>query len=460
MARQTRRKSGKKRARKSNQQAGRLPRNAAPIEVSINHIGGRGDGVGKVLYTHNYNEAEQDIFVPASLPGERLLVQPLSLTAQGIKAQIIEIISPSPDRHEPRCDVFPACGGCRFQHWDETAIRNWKQSLVITFLNRSNVPIGDMRPFYSSPQKSRRRASFHLKCLADGAIVGFREYMGQHIIALHGCVVLHPALLDLQTKLQQFASAHFPAGFAADAHANLLDKHRSHPDDSNICLYLDPVSGAQPFSSNLLTKLADWAASINLARLSVNDHGSPMTLFAPEGPIVDFGKISVSPPPGAFLQATRDGEAMLQDSIAEIAGTDRHFVDFFAGCGTLSLPLLNQAASLLAVEQNEDSLAALRAGADAAGGLPAAGGGAGCPGRARQLQRLRHQRSERPPKPQRRLRALPLRCHAEPFMRAELRLWGRGGRLPDHPGDQADRGRGRAVLRVHRPLPGCRTPAR
>ena len=367
MARQTHRRSGKKRATKLNQHAGRLPRNTAPIEVNINHIGGRGDGVGKVLYKHNYNEAEHDIFVPASLPGERLSVQPLSLTSQGIKAQIIEIISPSPHRYEPRCDVFPACGGCRFQHWDETAIRNWKQSLVITFLNQSKVPIGNMRPFYTSPQKSRRRASFHLKCLSKGAIVGFREYMGQHIIAPHGCVVLHPALMDLQTKLQEFASAHFPAGFAADAHANLLDKHSSHPDGINICLYLDPVSGAQPFSADLLTKLGDWAASINLARLSVTDHGGPMTLFAPEGPMVGFGKVVVSPPPGAFLQATRDGEAMLQGAIAEIAGLDRHFVDLFAGCGTLSLPLLDQAARLLAVEQSEGALAALKAGADAAG---------------------------------------------------------------------------------------------
>ena len=96
-----------------------------------------------------------------------------SLTAQGIKAQIIEIISPSPDRHAPRCDVFPACGGCRFQHWDETAIRNWKQDLVITFLDRSNVPIGDMRPIYSSPPKSRRRASFHLKCFSTVPLLGF-----------------------------------------------------------------------------------------------------------------------------------------------------------------------------------------------------------------------------------------------------------------------------------------------
>jgi 23S rRNA (uracil1939-C5)-methyltransferase len=367
MARQSHRRPVKKRTKKQNRQAGRLPRNTAPIEVSINHVGGRGDGVGKVLYTHNYNEAVHDIFVPASLPGEQLWVQPMSLTAQGIKAQIIEIISPSPNRHAPRCDAFPACGGCRFQHWDETAIRNWKQNLVITFLERSNVPIGEMRPIYSSPPRSRRRANFHLKCFSGGAVVGFREYMGHHIIAPYGCVVLHPALLDLQTKLQQFASAHFPAGFAADVHTNLLDKHISNPDDDNICLSLNPISSAKPLSSDLLAKLGDWAANINLARLSVTDHGDPMTLFAPEVPIVCFGKIAVSPPPGAFLQATRDGEKMLQASIAEIAGPDRHFVDLFSGCGTLSLPLLDRAALLLAVEQSERALSALKAGADAAG---------------------------------------------------------------------------------------------
>ena len=174
-------------------------------------------------------------------------------------------------------------------------------------------------------------------------------------------------MLDLQKKLQQFASAHFPAGFAADVHTNLLDKHNSSRHDGNICLYLDPISSTQPFSSELLAKLGDWAASINLARLSITDHGDPMTLFAPEVPIVCFGKIAVSPPPGAFLQATRDGERMLQASITEIAGPDRHFVDLFSGCGTLSLPLLDRATRLLAVEQSERALSALKAGADAAG---------------------------------------------------------------------------------------------
>ena len=208
MARQSHRRPVKKRTKKPNRQAGRLPRNTAPIEVSINHVGGRGDGVGNVLYTHTYNEAVHDIFVPASLPGEQLWVQPKSLTTQGIKAQIIEIISPSPNRHTPRCDAFPACGGCRFQHWDETAIRNWKQNLVITCLERSNVPLASCGPLQFTA-KSRRRATFHLKCFSSGAVVGFRIYGPTYCCALWLCCPA-PGLAGFANKVAAICQLIFP----------------------------------------------------------------------------------------------------------------------------------------------------------------------------------------------------------------------------------------------------------
>ena len=74
------RRSAHKRKQRSE---GRLPRNAAPISLTISHIGGRGDGVGSVRYTHNYAEAEYSVFVPASLPGETIIAQPLSISKQG-----------------------------------------------------------------------------------------------------------------------------------------------------------------------------------------------------------------------------------------------------------------------------------------------------------------------------------------------------------------------------------------
>jgi 23S rRNA (uracil1939-C5)-methyltransferase len=44
-----------------------------------------------------------------------------------------------------------------------------------------------------------------------------------------------------------------------------------------------------------------------------------------------------------------------------------HIADLFAGCGSLSLPLIDHLAGLLAVEADSAALTALKAGVDAAG---------------------------------------------------------------------------------------------
>ena len=94
---------------------------------------------------------------------------------------------------------------------------------------------------------------------------------------------------------------------------------------------------------------------------------SAIPLYAPAPPTLRFGTIAVTPPPGAFLQASPEGEAALQAGVAEGVAGARSVVDLFAGCGTLSLPLVEQGVQIVAVEQDREALAALKDGADAAG---------------------------------------------------------------------------------------------
>ena len=347
--------------RRQKRKDGRLPRNAAPIEVTIDHVGGRGDGVGRASYTHNYRTDEHNVFVPATLPGERVLAQPLSLTGQGIKTRIIELITESPDRQAPGCTAFPACGGCNFQHWSDGQIAGWKQELVTNFLQRAGVEPKIMRPMLVSPLHSRRRAVFHLKRLAQSAVGGFQERQGVQIIHPAGCTVLHPDLLRILDALTAFMDAHMPVGTTLDAHVNLLDQ--------GGCLYL---TGLDSWPSVTMAALADWAGSmaadgVPLARLAVRDHGLPMMLYAPSPPTLKFGAVGVVPPPGAFLQPTIAGEDALQQAVAEIVGKARILADLFAGCGTLSLPLLPDLTRLIAAEQDAEAVGALKAGADATG---------------------------------------------------------------------------------------------
>ena len=363
-----RRRSGRRSSRgkaADNRHAGRLPRNATPIEVTISHIGGRGDGVGRCNYTHNHVESDYDIFVPASLPGEKVLVQPLSLSRQGIKARILELKAASPDRRPARCSAFPACGGCHFQHWDDSHISRWKQSVIGHFLDRAGIDEVVIRPPHVSPSNSRRRASLHLKRLANETVVGFHERSGLHIVRPTDCIILHPALLALRHAIETFANAHLPAGFIADIHANILfgDYHAA----GKICLYIETKGDLTPLLTGSIPYLVEWASTVGIVRLTINDAHGPVTIYASEIPTQLFGSVAVSPPPGAFLQATRDGEMALQAAVREIIGETNRVADLFAGCGTLSLPLLNDLAGLIVCEADLPSLAALKAGADAAG---------------------------------------------------------------------------------------------
>ena len=339
--------------------------------MTISHVGGRGDGVGTATYTHNHQNQEHRVFVPASLPGERVLAQPLSLSAQGIRARMIELIEPAAARRAPACQAFPACGGCQFQHWQEAEVGIWKQARVKAFLERAKIWPKQMRPLQAVPLYSRRRATFHLKRLANGVAAGFNERQGLQIITPESCVVLHPELLVLLDKLRSFAAREFPVGSSIDAQVNRLDQ--------GLCVQLHATGDGASFESmpTLLAALGSWADEAGLARLSLvpgaaaarTIHGpaQAMLLYAPVPPTIRFGEIGVTPPPGAFLQASPQGEAELQAGVAEGVHGARSVVDLFAGVGTLSLPLAAKGVQILAVEQDRAALAALKDGANVAG---------------------------------------------------------------------------------------------
>ena len=56
------------------------------------------------------------VFVPFALPGERVRVRLLEEKRSHARAELVEVISPSPQRITPRCKHFGLCGGCHYQH--------------------------------------------------------------------------------------------------------------------------------------------------------------------------------------------------------------------------------------------------------------------------------------------------------------------------------------------------------
>ncbi len=56
------------------------------------------------------------VFLEGALPGETVLAEITRIKKDYLQAKLLELISSSPFRVNPKCGHFPECGGCSFQH--------------------------------------------------------------------------------------------------------------------------------------------------------------------------------------------------------------------------------------------------------------------------------------------------------------------------------------------------------
>jgi 23S rRNA (uracil1939-C5)-methyltransferase len=288
------------------------------------------------LTHHGLGRAGDGSLVPRTLPGEAVEV-----LADGTA----RITTPSADRVTPPCRHFKSCGGCTVQHASDAFVAQWKMGIVRKALGAHGID-AEIRGIDTSPPRSRRRARLSGRRTKKGAMVGFHARASEMLVAVPDCQLLLPALVALIPSLEELTV--LAASRKGEVALTVTDS-RAGPD---ILVETD-----KPLTAALRVELAAFAQRHDIARLVWGDE-PVITLNAP---LQRFGLSDVEPPPGAFLQATREGEAALLAAVTEIVGSAPNIVDLFAGCGTFALPLA-QRAELHAVEADAAMLAALDKG--------------------------------------------------------------------------------------------------
>ena len=123
--------------------------------LTIKHIGSRGEGISHLSTEVNYKVNNYTFFIPFTLPDEIVVVKPTHYTTEGIRADLVEIKSPSPKRIEPKCEHFFRCGGCLLQHWNFEDYSFWKVNKISFPILRIS-PTTIIKTIKTSPIKSRR----------------------------------------------------------------------------------------------------------------------------------------------------------------------------------------------------------------------------------------------------------------------------------------------------------------
>lgn len=309
------------------------------MKITIDRLGHHGDGIAI--------GDTGPIYAPGTLPGEVVEGDLVKDTLTNIK-----IITPSADRVKPPCPHARSCGGCLMQHVSDSSVATWKEGIVRGALAGQGLD-ASFRPMSTSPIRSRRRATLSGRKTKGGALMGFHARASDTVVEVPNCQLLHPDLVAAFPALEALVRM----GGSRTVEVQLtITRSLAGADVA--------VTGGKVLDAALQMEMARLCENHKIARLTWN--GETVAMRA--APVQRFGRALVAPPPGAFLQATAEGETALLQAVALALGPARKVVDLFAGVGTFSLPLAEN-AEVHAVEGEAPMIAALDKGARNTEGL-------------------------------------------------------------------------------------------
>lgn len=326
--------------------AAALPRS---LEIDIDELGGRGDGVG--------HHDGQSVFVPCTVPGDRVLARVDGRKSDGLAASCLQLLVPGEGRVAPACGHFGECGGCALQHFEGARYRDWKRGLLVTALRRAGFDEDLVAPMISVAPGSRRRATFAFQRRRGGVLLGFHARASHQVVDISECPLLVAPLLDLLAPLRLMLRDTVEDGREGDAIATLTG--------TGIDLLVEGEARLDLFDRE---RLAAFAESADLARLSWRRPGVGMIepLAHRRSAQVRFAGIAVDLPPGSFLQPSIEGEQALASLVLDAVGAATPIADLFSGCGSFTFPLAAK-AFVHAVEGDAAAAQALKSAADRSG---------------------------------------------------------------------------------------------
>lgn len=274
-------------------------------------------------------------FVPYALPGERVRARVVDDRKRWARAELVEVIDPSPNRVEPPCPYagpWPAaggdpCGGCALQHAEPSAQRALKRRVLVEQLERLaglvDPPVGEM--VATGPSGYRSRARFSVT--AEGAL-GFTAPRSHRVRPIDRCLLL----TEGAQALRDAAGDAWQGAESVSVHAGTRGGG----------LLVRPGPGALP-------PLPPGDVPV-----AVQDRGPAVALRGDPTAIEEVAGLSLRVSASAFFQAGPEAAAALVGAVRQAAGSvaGRRVADLYGGVGLFSAALAADGARVTLVESD------------------------------------------------------------------------------------------------------------
>ena len=318
-----------------------------PFEAHITDLGHDGRGVARI--------DGKTVFVSGGLLGETVIAKLRKRHRHFDEAEVVEVITASPHRVEPRCQHFALCSGCSLQHLDASSQIAAKQRVLAENFERIGkvTPQSWLPPLTAEPWGYRRKGRLSVRNVAKkgSVLVGFREEQNPRFVTpIQRCEVMHPSLgpkvgllaelLGTMDAVDTIAQIEFAAG---DDLMALVFRH------------------LQPLSERDLAALTAFGQQHGFAIYLQPGGVSSVHPLWPENPRLAFRIASDDPrfadvelefQPLDFVQVNAGMNQLMMARAMELLDpqpTDR-VLDLFCGLGNFTLPIARRVAEVVGVE--------------------------------------------------------------------------------------------------------------
>ena len=319
----------------------------ATFEAVITDLSHDGRGVARV--------DGKAVFVSGALLGEQAVLRLRKRHRHFDEAEVVELITRSPHRVEPRCRHFGQCSGCSLQHLDaESQIATKQRVLAENFERIGKVtPQAWLPPLTGEPWGYRRKGRLSVRNVAKKGrvLVGFREEENPRFVAdIQQCEVMHPALGPKIGLLADLLNG-------MDAASDIPQIEFAAGDDIMALVFRH----MQPLSERDLAALTAFGQQHELAIYLQPGGNSSVHPLWPEHPRLAFRiasgdarveDVELEFQPLDFVQVNADMNQRMMARTLELLDpqpTDR-VLDLFCGLGNFTLPIARRVAEVVGVE--------------------------------------------------------------------------------------------------------------
>lgn len=347
------------------------------LELIVKDLSFEGKGVART-------PADFVVFVNNVIPGDIIKAQIRKVKKSFAEAKLIEIITPSPFRSEPRCEYFGTCNGCKMQNLEYSRQLEFKRKYVADAFERiggiPNIAIPETiasdeiyyyrnkLEFSFSNSRWLTDVDMETKNVDKSFALGFHipKFIDK-VLDVKRCYLLSELSNKILNITREFFKSRRLSVYSTQTHSGYLRYLiiRQSPVTGEMMVNLITSEEKQDliieFGSELkkgIPEITTFINTISTSKAQVATGEKAIAIFG-DGTITEqVGKYKFIISPLSFFQTNTMQAKKLFDIVLKLANFTgkENVLDLYCGCGAISLYISEYVNKVMGVELSNDSI--------------------------------------------------------------------------------------------------------